>query len=246
MSAPSCCPTTIKPSDFTDSKYQPQGNFVSEYFVVGPGPEQKKRSVLFILDIYGFHPESLLVADEIAKRGNYRVYVPEFFEKSPENPLGPWPMDAVIGQHEGWPNFYKYITAPTTYAKVAAAAKRLKEKDGVEPLAVGFCWGAKMISGLAAEGLVAACSNVHPSFFKEEDAANTKVPFAVFPSKDENKEDMEKIKAKLEERKLLGSWIEFPLVHHGFAAARFDAKDPNCATGRDEVINATVEFFNKF
>ena len=241
--APSCCPTTVKPSDFADSSYQPKGNWVSDYVVVGPSP--KKRSVLFLVDIFGFHPETLKFADKIAEQANVRVYVPEFFEKSPVNPTGPWPMDGVIGEDERWPAFYEYVTSPKTYARVVAAAQKIKDQDGVAPLAIGFCWGAKMISNLAAQDLVAGCSCVHPSAFKEDDAVNTKVPFAVFPSKDENKEEMDKIKAKLAERDLLGGWIEFMDLHHGFAAARYDPKDPKCEAGRDAVIAATVEFFNK-
>jgi dienelactone hydrolase len=243
----SCCPTSVMPCDFADSKYVPQGNMKCEYTVLGSATP-KKRSVLLVADIFGFHPETLKFADEIAKRGNYRVVVPDFFAKTAENPLGPWPMDAQIPSDERWAAFYSYMIKPSTYKSVAGEAARLKEQDGAAPLLIGFCWGANMIARIAAEdqGLAAAISCPHPSFFSEDLLAKIKAPAAVFPSKDEDKTEMNKIKAKLEALGLLGAWIDCDKVHHGFAAARFDAASEECQKAREEVIAATVEFFQKF
>lgn len=244
MSAPSCCPTSVLPSHFPDSTYSPIGHMRCEYVVQGSAAP-KKRSVLFVPDIFGYHPETLKTADEIAKRGNYRVVIPDFFAKTNENPLGPWPMDEEIPASPHWPAFYQHMIAPSTYKSIAAQAARLREQDGVAPLAIGFCWGAKMVSRLAAEGLVACASCPHPSFFKESDAAETKVPFAVFPSIEEDKEDMAAIKAKLEERGMLGAWVDCNKAHHGFSGARYDPKSEDCEQAREAVINGTVEFFQK-
>jgi dienelactone hydrolase len=163
------------PSDFADSKYVPQGNMKCEYTVLGSATP-KKRSVLLVTDIFGFHPETLKFADEVAKRGNYRVVVPDFFAKTAENPLGPWPMDAQIPSDERWGAFYSYMIKPSTYKSVAGEAARLKEQDGVAPLLIGFCWGANMIARIAAEeqGLAAAISCPHPSFFSEDLLAKIK------------------------------------------------------------------------
>ncbi len=235
-----CCPTDKLAAK--DVEYKPLGNFTCEYNVVLTA-EPKKRAVLFIPDIFGYHPHTVAIADAIANRGNYRVYFPEFFAKSEENPLGPWPMDAVPGQDERWPAFYKYITNPALFKRIAGCAARLKEETGLPPLVIGFCWGSAAGAVLSqTEGLIAGVAMPHPSFVTEESASKTTVPYALFCSKDEDKEAYEKVRAKLAERKLLGDFQRYDDVHHGFAAARFEPTEA-CKKAREEVIEKTLAFF---
>ena len=227
-----CCPTDKLAA--AGVEYAVKGSFTAHYTVSGPNPA--KRSVLFIPDIFGFHPHSVRFADELAARGNFKVYFPDFFNGKP------WPGDKIPGRDEAWPAFIKDATAPDMLARIAGAAAQLKAQDGVEPCVIGFCWGAAMALQLGSvAGRVACVAMPHPSFVNVPEAEACTVPCGLYPSRDDTA--MDAVKAKLSEKGLLKNYIYCDDVHHGFAGARHDATSEACVKRVDEVMCAVIELF---
>lgn len=66
--------------------------------------------------------------------------------------------------------------------------------------------------------------SAHPAMVDENDAPGITIPFAMLPSKDEPKEDVEKWQKAIKVKNIVKWW---PDQVHGFMAARSDLKDPN-------------------
>lgn len=90
---------------------------------------------------------------------------------------------------------------------------------------VGFCWGGKVTNLLSAQDsrfkAAAAC---HPAMVAADDAKNITIPFAMLPSKDEPKDDVEKWQQSIKVKNIV-QW--FPDQIHGWMAARSDLNDPS-------------------
>jgi dienelactone hydrolase len=224
-----CCPTN-KLADGA-AEYTAQGKFQCVYSVAGANPA--RRSVLFCPDIFGFHPYNVAIADQIAQHG-FKVHFADYFDGAP------WTAGKPT-QGADWAAFLPRLTAPEMFQKFVAQAAALKAQDGVEPVAIGFCFGAKIAVRLSAVGAVAAAALLHPSFVNVDDAAEAQSPVLLVPSKDDT--DMAAVRDKLAERKLLKGYIFADDVHHGFAAARFEPGNAACVKRREEALLATVELF---
>ena len=74
------------------------------------------------------------------------------------------------------------------------------------------------------------------------DAPGVTIPFAMFPSKDEPKEDVEKWEKAVKVKSLVKWW---PNQIHGFMAARSDLKDPAVKEDYEKAYNALLNFFHE-
>ena len=74
------------------------------------------------------------------------------------------------------------------------------------------------------------------------DAAATTIPFAMLPSKDEPKEDVEKWQQNIKVKNIV-EW--FPDQIHGFMAARSDLSDPNVKKEYERAYKLLLDFFHE-
>jgi len=83
---------------------------------------------------------------------------------------------------------------------------------------VGFCWGGKIVNLSSQEGTPfkagAAC---HPAMVDPNDAPGITIPYAMLPSKDEDKDAVSKWQQGVKTQNIV-EW--FPDQVHGFMAAR--------------------------
>ena len=88
---------------------------------------------------------------------------------------------------------------------------------------VGFCWGGKIANLSSQSGTpFKAAAAAHPAMVDANDAPGITIPFALLPSKDESKEDVEKWEKEVKVKHIV-EW--FPNQIHGWLAARADLKD---------------------
>lgn len=236
----SCCPnTTVLPAQGVE--YKPTGQ--SGLYVSG---KPSDPIVLFVPDIFGFHPFTLTTADAIASKG-FRVYWFDYFMGSTKA----WDLAkplAVPGD-EAWASFGAYITSQDVFSQVRASAEYLRMLNGGAPVpSIGFCWGAAMLARLAGleNGPLSCAAMPHPSFVTVASAEAARVPILLMPAEDDG--EMADVKAKLEERKLLAGYHFAKGCCHGFSAARF-GKSKNIEddkANRQIVIDLTAAMFAKF
>jgi dienelactone hydrolase len=108
---------------------------------------------------------------------------------------------------------------------------------------VGYCWGGKIVNLSVMEGtkfkVAAAC---HPAMVAGDDAPGITIPYAMLPSKDENKEDVEKWEKGLKVPHVV-EW--FPDQVHGFMAARSDLADEKVKSEFVRGYKLVLDFFHK-
>ena len=74
------------------------------------------------------------------------------------------------------------------------------------------------------------------------DAPGVKIPFAMLPSKDESKEDVEKWQKEIKVKNIVEWW---PNQIHGFMAARSDLSDPKVKEDYEKAYNLLLNFFHE-
>ena len=83
---------------------------------------------------------------------------------------------------------------------------------------VGFCWGGKIVNLTSQSGTrfkaAAAC---HPAMVDPADAPGVTIPYCMIPSKDEDKEAVEKWQQGVKTKNIV-KWFDDQV--HGFMAAR--------------------------
>ncbi|KAI8818517.1 Alpha/Beta hydrolase protein [Fimicolochytrium jonesii] len=205
-------------------------------------------AVIFIYDIFGFHPNAFQAADRIANLTKETlVIVPDYFlgKSMPEELLGDMSkLVAWIGENGD----YKKIIR----ARIVDTVKYLKEQKSVKKVAfVGFCWGAKMailaardeeVNSLVEVKGVAQC---HPSFPAEDDYKGAHFPVAILPSKDETDQLESWYNTHLKASQPKSLHRRFNDQSHGFCAARGDWSDPKVAEAASEAFKIVATFFNE-
>lgn len=90
--------------------------------------------------------------------------------------------------------------------------------------------------------LFKAAAACHPAMVAADDAPGITIPFAMLPSKDESKEDVEKWEKGLKVPHLV-EW--FPTQLHGFMAARADLDDEKVKSEYERGYKILLDFFHK-
>ncbi|WWD03788.1 hypothetical protein V865_001844 [Kwoniella europaea PYCC6329] len=102
---------------------------------------------------------------------------------------------------------------------------------------LGYCWGGKLALLSLTSGTPFCCGAViHPAMIAPEDGENLTVPFGFYPSMIE-----EAIKSKPFASK--SDYHLYDTVHHGWAAARADLKDPENLKQYEDVYQRTADYF---
>jgi len=86
-----------------------------------------------------------------------------------------------------------------------------------------------------------AAASCHPAMVDANDAPGIKIPFAMLPSKDEPKEDVEKWQKAVKVKSIVQWW---PNQVHGFMAARGDLKDPAVKSDYEKAYQLLLNFFH--
>jgi dienelactone hydrolase len=149
-----------------------------------------------IYDIFGFFPQTIQGADILAHTDNdqpYQVFIPDFFDGKPAD-ISWYPPDndekgAKLGE------FFKTTAAPPkTLERIPKVIDELKKSKGVDSWGiVGFCWGGKIVNLSSFEGtLFKVAAAAHPAMVAGDDAKGIVIPYAMLPSMDEDKGEVEK------------------------------------------------------
>jgi dienelactone hydrolase len=232
-----CCPTEVVPTA-SPQVPAPSGKVVEadgrQYYVTG---DAASPPVLFVSDIFGFHPLNLYTADAVAQHG-FLVVLPDFFDGKPwELSKLPPPDQAEFDAFFGGLSYDKQRSG--LLGDLAFAAKHSESHQ--PPVAIGFCWGAKMAILLGAEEGVslAGVALIHPSRLTVEDAKAVRCGVCMMSSKDE---EVEAVNEALQARGLLAANRKFAEVHHGWMAARAKHEDAVCRKNWEEGISMLVAY----
>ncbi|XP_062098394.1 endo-1,3;1,4-beta-D-glucanase-like [Humulus lupulus] len=198
-----------------------------------------KHAVLLISDIFGYEaPNIRMVADKVAAAGFY-VAVPNFFYDDPfvydNKPLQVWLKDH--GTDKGLEDAKPVVEA-------------LKAKGFSSIGAAGFCWGAKVVTGLSkSKSFISAAVLLHPSFVSLDNIKEVNVPIAILGAEIDDygpptllKQFEEILVAKPE----VDCHVEiFPNVEHGWAV-RYNADDQVAANSANEAHKKMLDWFSKY
>jgi len=228
------------------SGYQPKGamiklNGMDAYSV---GPRDAKLAIVFVYDIFGYHPGSLETMDKMAETVGARVVAPDFFDGK-ALATDQFPMKG------GMPEFMAYLQAHASAEKchsyMVKAHEALKGEGHIYFGTAGLCWGARVCMSVADKDLFnAGHVLMHPSFLKTEDARPVKTPICALPSKEEL--DMLPFMAVLQEAcpeaHKKSVHFRFDDMHHGWCGARCDWKDPHNSKRAQEALDHAKNFFH--
>ncbi|KAK0282259.1 hypothetical protein LTR35_000666 [Friedmanniomyces endolithicus] len=191
------------------------------------GPKTAKSAILNVYDIFGFFPQTLQGADILAHADaehQYQVFMPDFFDGKPAD-ISWYPPDneekgKKLGEYD-YPShpippkglrgrFFNTLAAPPkTLERIPKVLKAIQaERPDIKEWAiVGFCWGGKIVNLVSQEGtLFKAAAACHPAMVDAKDAPGITIPYAMFPSKDESKEDVEAWEKGLKVKNVVKWW----------------------------------------
>ncbi|KIK71401.1 hypothetical protein GYMLUDRAFT_33563 [Collybiopsis luxurians FD-317 M1] len=241
-----CC--TIPP---VQSDYTPQGSFKSvgnfnKVYVTGPSVSTS--AIICVYDIFGYFPQTQQGADIIASTLKSAVFMPDFFEPDEPFPHDPFPPTTDEGKQALQNFFGTTANPPKNVEKLIDFGKHLK-MNGFQQVGVyGFCWGGKItVLSAGADTPFSAVSIVHPAMLSVEDSEKLTVPLAIYPSKDEPKDEYNKILAVLEKKSFAkqNDSKHYTNMHHGWAAARADLKNEENKKEFEDVYTRLVNYFQK-
>lgn len=199
------------------------------------------RTIVILSDIYGYdYNNVLLIADQLAKAGKYRVYIPDILKGEPVQPektdLGAW-----LAKH----------TSEVTRPIVDSFLTKLRGEIGSSAFVglIGYCFGAKYaIQQLAEGGLGDAAAVAHPSFVTIEEVAAITKPLLISAAQTDpifTVELRHQTEAKLAEIKARYQIDLFGGVAHGFAV-RGDTLIPEVKYAMEKVVLDQLQWFSLF
>ncbi|KAJ3480923.1 hypothetical protein NLJ89_g12250 [Agrocybe chaxingu] len=191
MTCPDCVKGYILPGEPVGSII---ADFQGAYFTPGPGSDPSKQAVLLFTDAFGLPLKNCkIIADNLAKRLECDVWIPDYFNGRPLVPV-----DSMgIPDHAGhklslWtrisfilfyilPNLPAIISSRPSVAvqRIASFIQLLKEKKKYQKLgAVGYCFGGTMGIRTGRTDLLDSLVICHPGPSTLDDVKAIKVPTA--------------------------------------------------------------------
>ncbi|KAJ6803779.1 endo-1,3,1,4-beta-D-glucanase [Iris pallida] len=234
MAGAQCCenPPSLSPSSGEGSVVESFGG-LKAYITGSP---HSTKAILLVSDVFGYEAPNLRkLADKVAGAG-YFVVVPDFFYGDPyvpDKPITDW--FPSHGTDKGLED-----------AKPVIAA--LKDK-GISTIgAAGFCWGAKVVAGLAKTGDIKAAVMLHPSLVTIDDIKEIKVPIAILGAEIDRisppallKQFEEVLTAKSE----VDGYVKiFPGSAHGWTV-RYEVTDEAAVAKAEEAHQDMLSWFAK-
>lgn len=239
-----CC--NIPP--IVSGAYDAKGDYeeLGGYKTYVTGPSDATKGLVTVYDIFGYYPQTLQGADILATSGatKYKVFIPDWFVGEPAQ-LSWLPPDTEEKQ-KNLGAFFQRFPPPVIASLIPAYVKSVAEKypEIKEWAVIGYCWGGKVISLVAAlpENPFKAGISVHPAMVDPKDAAGIKIPLALLASKDEDAEAVKKFEAGLTVPKYVET---FPDQIHGFMAARADLEDERVASEYKRGYSVALNFLSE-
>jgi len=244
-SNPACC--SIPP---VKSNYTPKGIYEAyagfkKVYITGP-PKRSDMAIVAVYDIFGFKPQTQQGADMLATAMNATVFMPDFFEPDEPFPVDRFPPESDKDKED----LQKFFSGPADVQNAVKSLNRVGEalkKDGAKWIgAYGMCWGGKVVI-LAGQddSIFNGIAMMHPAMLGPDDGEKLAVPLGMFISKDEPKDDCEKIMKSLEDKPFAAKnmYKYYPTMFHGWAAARANLEDPENKKQFEDVYARLQEFF---
>ncbi|KAH9908316.1 hypothetical protein F4778DRAFT_716861 [Xylariomycetidae sp. FL2044] len=214
------------------------------------GPKTADRGVLYIYDAFSFTPQSLQGADILAHSSSKPclVIMVDWFKGDAVKEE--W---MVSGKPEDRQLMQKFIeTTANPNNALTAVTQVLSQFKSLYPAVtswggMGFCWGGKIISLLAAKGaadspLVAAVQS-SPARLDPEEAKTVTIPMAVLASAGE---DAAAVKQYGENLKGVKHVETFGSQVHGWMSARADLDNAHVRKEYERGYKIAVDFFDKY
>ncbi|KAI5451334.1 hypothetical protein NCC49_001928 [Naganishia albida] len=238
-----CC--SIPP---VQSEYKPKGSYqkvgaFEKAYVIG---DSKTHALICIYDIFGFWPQTEQGADILsATLSDTKVVMPDFLQGNP------WPVDQfppkTDEEKEKLQQFFGTTANPQERLKETVEVAKALQSEGYTSIGLyGFCWGGKvaMLAGSHSE-LFTGVSIVHPAMLDVKDVDGLAVPLAIYPSKDEPADEVEKIVKALESKPFADRCTHktYANMHHGWAAARGDLSNEENKKEYEDVYSRVAAFF---
>jgi len=240
-----CC--TVPP--VVTNGYKEKGEYITinGMKTYATGSKDAKSAILIVYDIFGFFPQTLQGADILAygdKEKQYQVFMPDFFDGKPAD-ISWYPPDNDEKGKKLGEFFNTQAAPPKTLERIPKVLEEVKsQRSGIQEWGiVGYCWGGKIVNLVSQEGTpFKAAASCHPAMVDANDAPGIKIPFAMLPSKDEPKEDVEKWQKAVKVKNIVQWW---PNQVHGFMAARGDLKDPAVKSDYEKAYQLLLNFFHE-
>jgi len=176
------------------------------------------------------------------------VYMPDMFEPNHPFPVEKFPPKTDEDKAELQKFFGGVASPPENVKKLVSFGQALKS-DGIKKLGVyGFCWGGKVTVVASGEKTpFDAAAIVHPAMLSVDDANKLTIPFAIYPSKDEPKDEYQKVVDVLSKKPFAAKCDHkyYSNMFHGWAAARADLKNEENKKEFEDVYGKLAEFFQK-
>ncbi|KAG7561868.1 hypothetical protein FFLO_02685 [Filobasidium floriforme] len=131
-------------------------------------------------------------------------------------------------------------------AELKSVASSLKSEGYTHISLYGFCWGGKVATVAAGEkDLFKSVAIVHPAMLDVKDVDGIDVPFGFYPSKDEPSDTVKEFQEALSKKAFAdkNDYKHYEKMHHGWAAARADLKDPENKKAFEDVYGRLATFF---
>ncbi|KAI9209883.1 Alpha/Beta hydrolase protein [Polychytrium aggregatum] len=200
------------------------------------GDKQSTKAIVFVYDIFGYHPNTKQVADLLASRGFF-VIMPDFFRGEPWNTT-PFEMAELVA-------FLGKRVPPEVIERDTQTAVEYLKAQGVTSIgSVGLCWGGLQTFRGGIAGHFAAVASAHPSMLNADIARALNIPACLLPSKTDADftEFFEILNAKPFGAKNVHQ--RFDDMHHGWCGARSDFADPLNAQRTSEAVSILAKFFH--
>jgi len=241
-----CCSIPSVQSDYSPKgTYKPYGDFQKVYVT---GADRSEKAIICVFDIFGFFPQTQQGADILADTLKATVYMPDFFGEGKAFPTDKHPPKSDQDQADLQAFFGGIANPAKTTEKVIKFGEVLK-KDGAKHVGVyGFCWGGKVTFGVGSHSdIFDSIAIVHPAMLSVDDTKDLKVPLGMYISKDEPKDQYDKIVEALSKkpRAEKNDSKVYSTMFHGWAAARADLKNEENKKEFEDVYGRLADFFNK-
>lgn len=186
------------------------------------GSSTAERGILYIFDIFSFRPQSIQGADILAHTPSRPclVVMIDWFE-------GGAVQEGWTTSIEGRKLLHEFVETTASPTRVLPCIlETLAEVQTLYPTvsrwsAVGYCWGGKLVSLIAAKGVespLVAAAQSSPARLDPEEAKSITIPMAMLVS---SKEDAGAVKDYSENLKADKHIEIFPTQVHGWMSARW-------------------------
>lgn len=246
MSSEACCsiPPVVSEGYEKKGEFIPLGNLEKAYVT---GPKETGRAIVIVYDVIGYSSQAIQGADILASSANAQVIVPDLLQGDFADHS--WIPPDTPEKLQRWQGWYAERGNPLTYLEPMASVVDTLRDGGAKKIGlVGFCWGGKLATLAATEASgISAVVAVHPGMVDPNDAKVVAVPFALYDSKDEDKEACDAFMKTLESKPFAekNDRKRYETMHHGWAAARGNLNDEQNLKEFQDVYGRIATFIDK-